>query len=139
MVVRGTLFFNNIIETKYLQSASLQASLREVGCTELGHLMNAMAMSTDALARKSNITSIRLIKRVVKEVCAALPQTLRAFAEDVSLCDQWSKGCKYIYPLSLSPQTWWSGRKEVVSCYRSKHPSWTSVRLRVNKQSVPKF
>ena len=72
-------FFNSRIRTQTLQPASPRASLRP------GHLMTVTATSTETLAKKSNITSIRLIHRVVEEVCAALPQTLRAFAEDVSL------------------------------------------------------
>ena len=45
--------------------------------------MKVTAKSADALARI--ITSVMLINRVVKEVSPALPQTLRAFAEDVSV------------------------------------------------------
>ncbi|KAK5852456.1 hypothetical protein PBY51_023923 [Eleginops maclovinus] len=55
------LFFNKLIRIRSLQSASLQASLREAGCTKLGHLMKSKMTSLEILRRKSNITSIRII------------------------------------------------------------------------------
>ncbi|KAI3375076.1 hypothetical protein L3Q82_021594 [Scortum barcoo] len=66
------LFFNDLIKTQALQSASLQARFSEAGCTKLGHLMRAAATSVDTLRENSRITSFRLINRVVEEVCAAL-------------------------------------------------------------------
>ncbi|KAJ3591405.1 hypothetical protein NHX12_009350 [Muraenolepis orangiensis] len=51
--------------------------------------MKAKATSLEALRRRSNISSIRILDQVVKEVCAALPESLRAFAEDADLCEQW--------------------------------------------------
>ena len=64
----------------------------------LGHLMKMTATSVDALKERSNITSIRLISRVVEEVCAALQQPLREFAKKRTLCDQWSEEGEYSFP-----------------------------------------
>ena len=63
--------------------------------------MKMMTTSVDNLRNSSNITSIRLINKVVEEVCAALPLHLRETAEDRTLCDQWSEECEYNFP-SLS-------------------------------------
>ena len=63
--------------------------------------MKMMTTSVDNLRNSSNITSIRLINKVVEEVCAALPLHLRETAEDRTLCDQWSEECEYSFP-SLS-------------------------------------
>ena len=92
------LFYNDLIRTQTLQSASLRACLREASCTKLGHLMKMTATSVDALKERSNITSIRLISRVVAEVCAALQQPLREFAKNRTLCDQWSEEGEYSFP-----------------------------------------
>lgn len=56
------------------------------------------ATSADALRARSNITSVMLINRVVVEVCAALPQSLRIFAQSCTLCDQWAEEGKYSLP-----------------------------------------
>ena len=98
------LFFNNFLGTRTLQSASLRASLREAGCTKLGHLMKMTAISVDVLRVRSNITSSRLIDRVVKEVCAALGPPQRTLVENRSLCEQWSDGWEYSFPsLTITP------------------------------------
>lgn len=66
--------------------------------------MKVTATSVDTLRKNSKITSIRLINRLVEEICAALPQSLRAFAENHSLCDQWSEECEYGFlSLSITP------------------------------------
>ena len=100
-LLKEHLFFNSFISTRILLSASLQTNLRGAGCTKLGHLMKMMTTSVDNLRNSSNITSIRLINKVVEEVCAALPLHLRETAEDRTLCDQWSEECEYSFP-SLS-------------------------------------
>lgn len=65
--------------------------------------MKVTTTSVDTLRETSNITSIRLINRVV-EVCAALPESLRAFAGNCTQCDQWSEECEYSFPsLSITP------------------------------------
>ncbi|XP_030205871.1 LOW QUALITY PROTEIN: metabotropic glutamate receptor 1-like [Gadus morhua] len=62
------------------------------------------ATSVDALKERSNITSIRLISRVVAEVCAALQQPLREFAKNRTLFDQWSEEGEYSFPaLYITP------------------------------------
>ena len=111
------LFFNTLIQTQTLQSASLRAYFREAGCTKLGHLMKMTATSVDILRQRSNITSIRVINRVVEEVCAALPQPLRVFAQDHSVCDQWTEG-EYSFPsLSVTPVVgeWQEGGGQLLS------------------------
>jgi len=109
------LFFNKYTKTQTLQSDSLRTKLKEAGCTKLGHLMKVTGTSMDAQRKNSNITSIRLFNRVVEEVCASLPQPLRTFAENRTLCDQWSEGCEYSFPsLTITPVVG-NGRKEVVS------------------------
>ncbi|TDH11028.1 hypothetical protein EPR50_G00081890 [Perca flavescens] len=60
-----TSFYNSVLQA--WQSASLRASLREAGCTKLGHLMKMTAISVDVLRARTNITSSRLIDRVVKK------------------------------------------------------------------------
>ncbi|KAL7390493.1 hypothetical protein ABVT39_022210 [Epinephelus coioides] len=52
------------------------------------------ATSVEALMEKSNISSVRLINKVVEEVCAALPQPLRVFVENCALSDQWNDKCE---------------------------------------------
>lgn len=66
----------------------------QAGCTKLGHLLKMSAPSMDTLRQNANITSVRLINKVVEEVCAALPQPLRAFTEDRTLSDQWDDECE---------------------------------------------
>lgn len=117
-VFEEPLFFSNFLRTRTLQSASLRANLREAGCTKLGHLMRMTAASVNRLRETSNITSARLVHRVVEEVCAALPPTLRALAEDRTLCDQWSEGCEYRFPsLSITPAVgeWQEGGNQLLS------------------------
>lgn len=80
--------------------------------------MKMTATSLDNLRNKSNITSIRLIKKVVEEVCAALPQHLKETAEDRSLCDQWSEECEYSFPsLLITPAVgeWQEGEGQLLS------------------------
>jgi len=64
------------------ESSSLGTSLREAGFTNLGHLvkMTSTASGVDAFRQNINITSVRMTDRLVEEVCAALPQHLRADA-----------------------------------------------------------
>lgn len=98
------LFYNNFIRTQTLHSASLRVSLREAGCTKLGHLTKMTATSTTTLRERSNITSIRLINKVVEEVWSSLPPHLRLFAQDHTLCDQWIEECEYSFPsLRITP------------------------------------
>jgi len=75
------LFFSNYTETQTLQSASLRTRLREAGCTGLGRLMRVAGTPVDAQRKNSNIACVGLFNRVVEEVCAALPQPLRTFAQ----------------------------------------------------------
>ena len=98
-----------------MQSASLRTSLREAGCTKLGHLMK---MTVDTLRMRSNITSVRLINKVVQEVCAALPQNLRVVAESRTLCDQWTEEGEYSFPsLLITPAVgeWQEGGGQLLS------------------------
>ncbi|KAI3357926.1 hypothetical protein L3Q82_016316 [Scortum barcoo] len=86
------LFFNSLINTQTLQSAS-------TSCTKLGHLS-------------------QLINRVVEEVCAALPQSLRTFTTNRSLCDQWSEGGQFSFPsLAVTPAVgkWQEGGGQLLS------------------------
>lgn len=53
------LLFNNFLRTQTTQSTRLRARMR----------------------MRSNITSVRLINKVVQEVCATLPQNMRVLAE----------------------------------------------------------
>ncbi|KAJ3599422.1 hypothetical protein NHX12_033385 [Muraenolepis orangiensis] len=69
-VFEEPLFFNGLLRARTLQSASLRTSLREAGCTKVGHLMKAKA--TSLLRRRSNTSSIRILDQVVKEVCGAV-------------------------------------------------------------------
>lgn len=112
------LFFNNFLRTQTLQSASLRSSLREAGCTKLGHLMKMTATSMDTLRARSNITSIRLINRVVEEVCTALPPSLRTYAETHALHDQWTEEGEYSFPsLLITPAVgeWQEGEGKLLS------------------------
>ncbi|TDG95854.1 hypothetical protein EPR50_G00244570 [Perca flavescens] len=62
------------------------------------------AISVDVLRVRSNITSSRLIDRVVKEVCAALGSHQQTLVENRSLCEQWSDGWEYSFPsLTITP------------------------------------
>uniref|UniRef100_A0A3Q3ERM5 Reverse transcriptase domain-containing protein n=1 Tax=Labrus bergylta TaxID=56723 RepID=A0A3Q3ERM5_9LABR len=95
------LFFNDFIRTPTLQSASLRASFREAGCTKLGHLVR---LTLDALKERTNITSSRVVERVVEEVFAALPVKLVTFLNIENLCEQWSEEGEYSFPsLSVTP------------------------------------
>lgn len=112
------LFYNTFIKTRTLQSASLRASLRIAGCTKLGHLMKMTSTAMEALMERSNISSVRLINRVVEEVCAALPQPLRVFVENSALSDQWDDECEYSLPsLSITPAVgeWQEGEGQLLS------------------------
>lgn len=72
--------------------------------TKLGHLMKIRTSSLDTLKKSSNITSIRLINREVREVGAALPQHLRDFTEDHSLFEQWNEESEHSFPsLCVTP------------------------------------
>ncbi|KAI3369584.1 hypothetical protein L3Q82_024491, partial [Scortum barcoo] len=75
-------------ENEVLSSVSLRSRLKEVGCVKLGHLMKTSITHLDELL------NIRLLLRLVKEVCASLPEVLRAFAEDCTLSDQWDDECR---------------------------------------------
>ena len=80
------LFGNNFITSQVLCSVSLRFRLREAGCLKMGYLMKT---SIHHLAERINIRSNRLLLRLVEEVCASLPEVLRAFAEDRTISDQW--------------------------------------------------
>ena len=68
---------------------------------KLGHLMKT---SIPHLAERINIRSNRLLLRLVEEVCASLPEVLRAFAEDRTISDQWDDEYEYVFPsLTVSP------------------------------------
>ncbi|KAJ3599091.1 hypothetical protein NHX12_033054 [Muraenolepis orangiensis] len=117
-VFEEPLFFNGLLRARTLQSASLRTSLREAGCTKVGHLMKAKATSLEALRRRSNTSSIRILDQVVKEVCAALPESLRAFAEDADLCEQWIEDGDYSFPsLEVTPAVgdWHEGAGQLLT------------------------
>ncbi|KAJ3605666.1 hypothetical protein NHX12_027711 [Muraenolepis orangiensis] len=117
-VFEEPLFFNVLLRARTLQSASLRTSLREAGCTKVGHLMKAKATSLEALRRRSNTSSIRILDQVVKEVCAALPESLRAFAEDADLCEQWLEDGDYSFPsLEVTPAVgdWHEGAGQLLT------------------------
>ncbi|KAJ3599425.1 hypothetical protein NHX12_033388 [Muraenolepis orangiensis] len=117
-VFEEPLFFNGLLRARTLQSASLRTSLREAGCTKVGHLMKAKATSLETLRRRSNTSSIRILDQVVKEVCAALPESLRAFAEDADLCEQWIEDGDYSFPsLEVSPAVgdWHEGAGQLLT------------------------
>ncbi|KAJ3614016.1 hypothetical protein NHX12_017593, partial [Muraenolepis orangiensis] len=117
-VFEEPLFFNGLLRARTLQSASLRTSLREAGCTKVGHLMKAKATSLEALRRRSNTSSIRILDQVVKEVCAALPESLRAFAEDADLCEQWIEDSDYSFPsLEVTPAVgdWHEGAGQLLT------------------------
>ena len=74
--------------------------------------------SLDNLRYKSNITSIRLINKVVEKFCAALTQHLRETVEDCMLCDQWGEYCEYSFPsLFITPVVgeWQEGEGQLLS------------------------
>ena len=94
------LFFNGLLETQSLSSASLRTFLREAGCTKLGHLLVPM----DSLQQRVSIRP-RLLGRVFAEVEGSLPQHLRTFlVENSSLVEQWEEDTDYVFPtLAVSP------------------------------------
>ena len=95
------LFGNNFITSQVLCSFSLRSRLREAGCVKLGHLMKT---SIPHLAERTNIRPNRLLCRLVEEVCASLPEVLRASAEDRTISDQWDDEYEYVFPsLTVSP------------------------------------
>ncbi len=103
--LRSLCFFNSFLRTQILQPASLWASLREASCTKLGHLMRLTASTLDVLRERGKITSIRLINRMVAEVCTALAQHVQQFVRDQTLCEQWSEDSEYRFPcLSVAPE-----------------------------------
>ena len=63
------LFLNSFMSTQTLMSAILWANLSGAGCTKLGHRIKMTATPFDNLRNNSNITFIRLINKVVEEVC----------------------------------------------------------------------
>ena len=103
-----------------------------------------MKTSVDNQRNNSNITSIRLINKVVEEVCADLPQHLRETAEDRPLCDQWSEEHEYSFPsLFICPAVgeWQEGEGQLLSF---KLLIWTSVRVSTestvpSKHQDPKY
>uniref|UniRef100_A0A671WHQ0 Reverse transcriptase domain-containing protein n=1 Tax=Sparus aurata TaxID=8175 RepID=A0A671WHQ0_SPAAU len=112
------LFFSDLLKSKTLQSASLRAKFREAGCTKLGHLLKTTATSVDAPRDNSNITSSRIINRVLEEVCAELPPPLRTFVEDRVNCEQWSEESEYGFPsVSVTPALgeWQQGGGQLLS------------------------
>ena len=63
-----------------------------------------MKTSIPHLAERTNIRSNGLLCRLVEEVCASLPEVLRASAEDRSISDQWDDEYEYVFPsLTVSP------------------------------------
>ncbi|KAJ3599057.1 hypothetical protein NHX12_033020 [Muraenolepis orangiensis] len=54
----------------------------------------------------------------MKEVCAALPESLRAFAEDAVLCEQWIEDGDYSFPsLQVTPAVgdWHEGAGQLLT------------------------
>ena len=95
------LFGNSFVTSQVLSCVSMRSRLREAGCVKLGHLMKT---SITHLAELFNVRSNRLLIRLVEEVCASLPEVLRAFAEDLTLSDQWDDEYEYVFPsLAVSP------------------------------------
>ena len=112
------LLFSDLLKTQTLQFASLRAKFRVAGCTKLGHLLRMTATSDDALRDSSNITSSRIINRVLEEVCAALPPLLRTFMEDRLNCEQWNEKVEYVFPyVSVTPALgeWQQGGGQLLS------------------------
>lgn len=98
------LFYNEFFCVNTLISSSLRSALREAGCTKLGHLLKAMHSSLVELRQLANIRSERLMKRIVVDDCESLPQSLREFAEDHDMVNQWEDRCEYIFPcLNIFP------------------------------------
>ena len=93
-----SLFGNNFITSQVLCSVSQRSRLREAGCVKLGRIMKT---SIPHLAERINIRSNRLLLRLVEDVCASLPEVLRAFAEDRTISDQWDDECEEDILLSL--------------------------------------
>lgn len=89
------LISNSFITSQVLSSVSLRSKLRETGCMKLGHLMKT---SIPHLAGLLNIRSNRLLLRLVEEVCASLPEALRAYAVDRTLSDQWDDEHEFVFP-----------------------------------------
>ncbi|KAJ3612977.1 hypothetical protein NHX12_019234 [Muraenolepis orangiensis] len=86
--------------------------------------MKAKATSLEALRRRSNTSSIMILDQVVKEVCAALPESPRAFAEDADLCEQWMEDGDYSFPsLQVTPavRDWHEGAGHLLTM-RTPHP-----------------
>ena len=104
--------------------------------------MKVTATSADALVRKSNIISIRLINKVMKEVCAALPQTLIAFTEVSGLCDRYRAGYEYSFSfLSASPAVgeWQEGGCQLLSFTTSHLEKFQAMGKKQSSKSVSKF
>ena len=74
------LFFNTISKI-LLQSVSLHAKLRDVGCTKLGHLRKLIASPMDIMRGRGKISSIRLINRVAEENLRCSTTAFRRFCE----------------------------------------------------------
>ena len=112
------LFYNPFIETQTLSSASLRSSLREAGCVKVGHLIKTTATSVATLGQMANIKSSRLLSRVVEEVGAALPASLRTFISDRTHAEQWTEGTDYRFPsLEVAAATgeWQEGADDFLS------------------------
>ncbi|KAJ3586333.1 hypothetical protein NHX12_012733 [Muraenolepis orangiensis] len=80
--------------------------------------MKVKATSLSTLRRRSNTSSIRILGQVVKEVCAALPESLRAFAEDADLCEQWIEDGDYSFPslqVTLAVGDWHEGAGQLLA------------------------
>ena len=105
------MFGNSLINSQVLSSVSLRSRLREAGCVKLGHLMKT---SITHLAELLNIRSNRLLLSLVEEVCASLPEALKAFAEDRTLSNQWDDEYEYVF-LSLAV-SWDSGKMRRTYC-----------------------
>jgi len=96
------LFEEPLFSHNLFPGSNSAASIREAGCTKLGRF----------LRDRSNITSVRLIYRVVEEVCAAPSINRREFTMNRALCVQWSDGLQYCFPsrsIAASVGEWQEG------------------------------
>uniref|UniRef100_A0A669D6D2 Reverse transcriptase domain-containing protein n=1 Tax=Oreochromis niloticus TaxID=8128 RepID=A0A669D6D2_ORENI len=95
------LFFNDFFPSTVFSSATIRTKFVEAGVVKLGHLTR---MSMGALGGVTGIKSYRVLERIMEEVWQSLSPSLRDFAGDRVLADQWADDSEYVFPsLMVSP------------------------------------
>ncbi len=72
------LLHNPTVDLDIFKSASMRITLRNAGIAKIGHLIATNEwMSAEMLAAKLGVRSIRLMQRLLSDLCECLPMTFK--------------------------------------------------------------